>query len=121
MSSTGSRFMSTTAAPVPPRMKGVRRPTLVSLHLSDRLPNRGRRNSARMLSAAMMTPVRDSSMWKVFRRMRGTRLSYICQKEQMERKASPTRMVRLLFSFSSFMISPFSHTVGHGHTFFLSR
>ena len=37
-----------------------------------------------MLSAAMMTPVRDSSMWKVFRRMRGTRLSYICQKEQME-------------------------------------
>ena len=104
MSRMGSRFMRTTAAPVPARMKGVRRPTRVSRHLSERLPNRGSRNRARMLSAAMITPVRDSSMWKVLPRIRGTRLSYICQKAQMERKASPTRMVRLLFSFSSFMV-----------------
>ena len=104
MSRTGRRFMSTTAAPVPPRMKGVRRPSRVSLHLSERLPKSGRRKSARMLSAAMMIPVRDSSMWKVFPRMRGTRLSYICQKAQMERNASPTRTVRLLSSFNSFIV-----------------
>ena len=40
---------------------------------------------------------------KFSRRIRGTRLSYICQKAQMDRNARPTRMVRLLFSFSSFM------------------
>ena len=99
----GSRFIRITAPAVPPRMKGVRRPTFVSRHLSDRLPNRGSRNRARMLSAAIITPVRDSSMWKVSRRIRGTRLSYICQKEQMDKNASPTRMVRLLFSFISFI------------------
>ena len=43
-----------------------------------------------VLSAAMMIPVRDSSMWKVFPRMRGTRLSYICQNEPqlLERDAA---------------------------------
>ena len=66
--------------------------------LSERLPKSGSRKSARILSAAMMIPVRDSSMWKVFPRMRGTRLSYICQNAQMERNARPTRTVRLLSS-----------------------
>ena len=73
---------------------------------SDKPPKNGSRNKARILSAAMMMPVRDSSILKVSRRIRGTTLSYICQKAHMDRNASPTRMVLLLFSFSSFIFTP---------------
>ena len=47
--------MSTTAAAVPPRMKGIRRPILVSVR-SEMAPNRGSRNRASTLSAAIMAP-----------------------------------------------------------------
>ena len=66
---------------------------------SDSPPNRGSRNRARMLSAAMMAPDKVSLRWKVPVRIRFITLSYICQKAEMDRKASPTRMVRLLLSF----------------------
>ena len=55
LSSIGSRFISITAAAVPPRMKGIRRPILVSVR-SEMAPNRGSRNRASTLSAAIMAP-----------------------------------------------------------------
>ena len=67
--------------------------------LSERAPKNGRRNSASTLSAAMMAPENVSFMWKVFVRMSGMTLSYICQKAQMDRNARPVRMVRRLLSF----------------------
>ena len=90
--------------PVPNRMNGMRLPILVSV-LSDRPPKSGSRNSARMLSAAIMAPENVSFRWNVFVRIRGTTLSYICQNAQMDRNARPTRMVRLLLSFM--LRSPF--------------
>ena len=90
-----SRMM---AQPVPKRMKGIRLPRRVSVR-SEMPPKMGSRNRASTLSAAMMAPEKVSFRWKVLVRIRGTMLSYICQKAQMDRKARPTRMVRLLFSF----------------------
>ena len=81
---------STTAAPVPARMKGIRRPTR-----SLRAPNRGSMNRARMLSRDMTKPDMVSPRPKVFFRIRGIMLSYICQNARMEKKANPTKMVRL--------------------------
>ena len=79
-------------------MKGIRLPMGVfTRSLSP--PNSGSRKSARILSAAMMTPVQLSSSRKLFARIRGTTLSYICQKALMDKNASPTRMVRLVLSF----------------------
>ena len=40
-----------------------------------------------------------SPMWKVSVRILGIRLSYICQKAQMDRNAKPTSTVRLVLSF----------------------
>ena len=91
--------MRITAAAVPMRMKGVRRPSLWLRQRSDSVPKKGSRKRARILSSAITAPARDSFMWKVSRRIRGMTLSYICQKAQMERKARPTRTVRLLLSF----------------------
>ena len=102
--------MRITAAAVPMRMKGVRRPSLWLRQRSDSVPKKGSRKRARIsappsshrareLSRAITAPARDSFMWKVSRRIRGMTLSYICQKAQMERKARPTRTVRLLLSF----------------------
>ena len=54
-----------------------------------------------MLSAAIIAPEKVSFMWKVFVRISGTMLSYICQNAQMDKNARPTRMVRLLLSFIS--------------------
>lgn len=53
------------------------------------------------VSAAMIAPENVSFMWKVFVRISGTMLSYICQNAQMDKNARPTRMVRLLLSFIS--------------------
>ena len=88
------------AQPVPKRMKGMRLPSFEWL-LSETEPKNGSRNSARMLSAAMIAPENVSFMWKVFVRISGTMLSYICQNAQMDKNARPTRMVRLLLSFIS--------------------
>ena len=52
-----------------------------------------------MLSAAMIMPETLSPMWKVSVRILGIRLSYICQKAQMDRNAKPTSTVRLVLSF----------------------
>jgi len=62
---------------------------------SDSLPKRGSRNNASTLSSAMITPAISSGISKVFFKMRGTTLSYSCQNAQMDRKARPTRSVRL--------------------------
>ena len=47
----------------------------------------------------MIMPETLSPMWKVSVRILGIRLSYICQKAQMERNAKPTSTVRLVLSF----------------------
>ena len=86
-------FIRMTAAAVPPRMKGVRRPSFV-WHLSDSLPKNGSRNSASTLSMAITTPTRLSFMWNVFFKIRGITLSYSCQNAQMDRNAKPTSSVR---------------------------
>ena len=54
-STTVSASSATAATMVPKVMKGVRLPYLV-LHLSDRVPKTGSRNTARILSSAMITP-----------------------------------------------------------------
>ena len=94
----GSRLSSTTAANVPPSIYGMRFPILV-LVLSESVPKNGSRNSASTLSAAMIAPENVSFMWNVFVSISGMTLSYICQKEQIDRNARPTRTVRLLLSF----------------------
>ena len=92
--------MRMTAQPVPKRMKGMRLPIFVEVR-SESEPKNGSRNRARMLSAAIIAPENVSFMWKVFVRISGTTLSYICQNAQMDKNARPTRMVRLLLSFIS--------------------
>ena len=94
--------MRMTAQPVPKRMNGMRLPIFEWLR-SDSEPKNGNRNSARMLSAAMIAPEKVSFMWKVLVRISGTTLSYICQNAQMDKNARPTRMVRLLLSFISLL------------------
>lgn len=79
-------------------MKGRRRPRGLR-HLSDSAPNRGSRNRASTLSAAIMAPENTSFMWKVLVSINGTRLSYICQKAQIDRKAKPMSTVFFLSSF----------------------
>ena len=93
--------MRMTAQPVPKRMNGMRLPIFEWLR-SDSEPKNGR-NSAGMLSAAMIAPEKVSFMWKVLVRISGTTLSYICQNAQMDKNARPTRMVRLLLSFISLL------------------
>ena len=95
--------MRMTAQPVPKRMNGMRLPIFEWLR-SDSEPKNGSRNSARMLSAAMIAPEKVSFMWKVLVRISGTTLSYICQNAQMDKNARPTRMVRLLLSFISLLL-----------------
>ena len=58
------------------------------------------RKGMRFPGRAMMIPERLSPMPKVSVRILGTRLSYICQKAQMDRNAKPTRTVRLVFNFT---------------------
>lgn len=94
--------MRMTAQPVPKRMNGMCLPIFEWLR-SDSEPKNGSRNSARMLSAAMIAPEKVSFMWKVLVRISGTTLSYICQNAQMDKNARPTRMVRLLLSFISLL------------------
>ena len=86
------------AMPVPNRINGMRLPIFV-LVLSDIAPNSGSRNSANILSAAIIAPEYVSLRWKVFVSIRGTMLLYICQNAQMDRNAKPVSMVRLLSSF----------------------
>ena len=63
--------------------------------LSDMAPKSGRRNSARMLSSAMMRPDHVCDIPNLLVRMRGIALSYACQKAQIRKKAKPTKIVRL--------------------------
>ena len=72
----------------------MRLPILVCV-LSEIAPNSGSRNSARMLSSAMMTPDHACDMPNLFVRISGMVLSYACQKAQIRKKAKPTQMVRL--------------------------
>ena len=78
---------------MPRRMKGIRRPILVLVR-SESAPNSGSRKSARMLSSAMIAPEIVSFRRNVSVRILGMTLSYICQNEQMDKKARPTRIVR---------------------------
>ena len=94
LSATGSRFISTTAASVPPMINGVRLPIRVLIP-SENLPKSGSRNRASTLSNAMIMPAISSGIPKVFLRISGTTLSYNCQNAQMERNAMPTKTVRL--------------------------
>ena len=94
LSKIGSMSIKQTAAMVPRIMYGVRLPSLVWV-LSERCPNRGSMNRAKILSIAITRPVAASPIWKVFCRMSGIMLSYICQNVLMERNAKPTRRVRL--------------------------
>ena len=93
-SARGRIARHTTAATVPPTMYGMRRPTRVRV-LSLSLPNSGSMNSASTLSSAMTTPMSVSSTAKVSFKISGIRSSYTCQNAQMDRKARPTRVVRL--------------------------
>lgn len=94
-SSTSDRLMNAMAATIVPKtMNGVRRPRL-PVCLSEIAPNSGSRNSARMLSSAMMTPDHACDMPNLFVRISGMVLSYACQKAQIRKKAKPTQMVRL--------------------------
>ena len=68
------QISATAAISVPITMKGVRRPFLW-VHLSEIAPNRGSMNSARMLSAAMMTPDQVWLMPNLLVRIRGMVLS----------------------------------------------
>ena len=67
--------------------------------MSESAPKRGNRKIASTLSIAIITPDTVSLTAKVFFRINGTMLSYNCQKEQIDKNASPTRIVRLVFSF----------------------
>ena len=74
LSAKGRNSMAMTAAAVPHRMKGIRRPIRVCTR-SERLPNSGSMNTASTLSMAMMPPEMVSLTWKVFFRISGIRLS----------------------------------------------
>ncbi len=75
-------------------MKGILFPSLVSTR-SDRLPNSGSKNRASTLSAAIMVPVTVSPSPKVPCSISGIILSYICQKAEIDKKASPIKKVLL--------------------------
>ena len=53
-----------------------------------------------------MAPDRVSPIWKVCLRIRGITASYICQKVQMDKKAIPTKTVRLVFNFINLYLFP---------------
>ena len=74
-------------------MKGIRRPILVLVR-SESAPNSGSRKSARMLSSAMIAPEIGAFRRNGSVRILGMTLSYICQNEQMDKKARPTKIVR---------------------------
>ena len=99
----GSSSMKMTAKIVPTKINGVRLPRFV-LILSDHAPKNGSRNSARMLSSAMMPPDSVSPIWKVYFKINGMMLSYTCQKALIARNANPIKMVRLLSSFMMFSL-----------------
>ena len=60
-----------TATADPPRMKGVRRPSL-EVQRSDRMPKSGSKNSPKTLSMAMMAPVSELDRPKVLVSILGT-------------------------------------------------
>ena len=76
------------------KIKGIRFPIGV-LILSDNEPKSGNKNSAKTLSAAIIAPVMVSPTPKLFFKIKGIILSYICQKEQMDMKARPINIVLL--------------------------
>ena len=94
LSAMGSSSIKITARTVPASMNGVRFPSGVST-LSESVPNTGSRKSARTLSIAISTPVTVSPSPKVFCRISGIMLSYIFQKAQILKNASPTKKVLL--------------------------
>ena len=57
-------------------------------------------------------------MWKVFVRMSGMTLSYICQKAQMDRNARPVRMVRRLLSFMGAALLYIINIYHCGHSYY---
>ena len=79
---------------VPTRMNGVRRPRLL-VQRSEIDPNRGSRNSAKILSSAITMPEAACAMPNLSVRIFGMIVSYACQKVQIRKKANPTKMVRL--------------------------
>ena len=85
---------NTAESSAPTTMKGIRRPSRVWVR-SLRAPSSGRRNSARTLSSAIIAPLTVSPKWKLFLRISGMILSYSCQNAQIDRKAKPTKKVRL--------------------------
>ena len=90
------------ASTEPHTINGMRRPTLLRSfigNLSDHIPINGSKTTAKMLSSAMIAPRAVALKSKSFRNS-GIRLSYTCQNMQTVKNASPTSMVRGIFSFS---------------------
>ena len=94
LSATGSKKSRTHAKVVPVKINGILFPIGVST-LSEMEPKSGNKNKAKILSAAIMVPVNVSPIPKLFFKIKGIILSYICQKEQIDIKARPISMVLL--------------------------
>ena len=95
LSAIGMKNSAILVRTVPASMKGIRFPIGVC-SLSERVPNRGRRKSASILSIAMIAPMSTSFNEKLFLRISGMMLSYICQKAMIDMKAKPTMIVLYL-------------------------
>ena len=78
----------------PTTINGTRLPYLL-VDLSLIAPKIGSMNSAKTLSIAIIEPASVSPISNVFLSINGTTLSYICQKALIDKKANPTRIVRL--------------------------
>ncbi len=94
LSAAGRISIKITASSVPHAIKGILLPIFVST-LSDSAPKTGSKNNANTLSAAISAPVTVSPSPKVFCKISGMILSYICQNADMDKNASPTKKVRL--------------------------
>ena len=94
LSAVGSKKSNMQARAVPVKIKGILFPIGVSI-LSERVPKTGSRNRASTLSAAIMVPVNVSPIPKLFFKIKGIMLSYICQNELIDINARPISMVLL--------------------------
>ena len=86
--------MNRVDAMVPTTINGVRLPNLVLVR-SDSIPKTGSKNNAITLSNAIIIPVTVSPIPNVFFKISGIIFSYNCQKELIDKKARPTKNVRL--------------------------
>ena len=94
LSANGKIIKNTNASAVPVIINGILRPIGV-LTLSDSAPKIGSKNNANTLSAAIIAPVTVSPKPKVFFKISGITLSYICQKALIVKNAIPIKTVLL--------------------------